>query len=393
MLRGHRRLVGIIAWAILTIALVSCGSSGPRQTRRMKELGVGDISGREMSTVVSAFSVRYAGVVEVAADEIAARTDDPGVLKNAALWKVYSVPVILRTTSIQEPVGAYTATWTACLLMLEYYESGLGAEAFGENQAVAIEASRQLVREIDEIGAEIPIDEDVRERGREAMAAWVEKNPLTNHLFVSHAPAEYLLELTKGYDTGLTSIAVDTQERLADLSDRMSIQTSLMPRQMRWQAELAFLDMSDPKSVDRLLQATYEGGRDIIAAERDSMMSAVSAEGEALMQSVDDQRVATLEWMTRERAEVMDSVREERIATLEQMEQISMRMLDASLERLAVAETRALLELEGQMQRTVDRTFARMTRLIIGTGIALALALVLVLGTYVYVNRIGRPAQ
>ena len=393
MLRGHRRLVGIIAWAALTIALVSCGSSGPRQTRRMKELGVGAISGRELSTVVSAFSIRFAGVVEVAADEIAARTDDPGVLKNAALWKVYSVPAILRTTSIQEPIGAYTTTWAACLLMLEYYESGLGAEAFGEDQAIAIEASRQLVREINEIGAGIPIDEDVRRHGCEAMAAWVEENPLTNHLFVTHVPAEHLHKLTKGYDTGLTSIAVDTQERLANLSDRMSIQTSLLPRQMRWQAELALLDASDPKSVERLLQATYAGGRDIIAAERDSMMSAVSAEGEALMQSVDDQRVATLEWMTRERAEIMDSVREERIATLEQMEQISMRMLDASFERLAVTETRALLELDGQMQRTVDRTFARMTRLFIGIGIALALALVLVLGTYVYVNRIGRPAQ
>ena len=352
---------------------------------------MGDLSGRELRILVTAFAPRFAGVVEVAADEIAARTDDPGVLKNAALWKVYSVPAILRTTSIQEPMGAYTTTWAACLLMLEYYESGLGAEAFGENQAIAIEASRQLVREIDEIGAEIPIDEDVRRQGREAMAAWVEKNPLTNHLFVSRAPPEHLLELTKGYDTGLASFAVDTQERLADLSDRMSIQTSLMPRQMRWQAELAVLEMSDPESVDRLLQATYEGGRDIIAAERDSVMSAVSAEGAVLMRSVDDQRVATLDWMSLERAEVMDAVREERIATLEQMEEISLRLLDASFERIAVAETRALLELEGQMQRTVDRTFAKIAALLIATGVAIALALVL--GTYVYVTRIRRPAQ
>lgn len=391
MLRGNRRLVGIIAWAVLTIALVGCGSSGPRQTQRMKELGVGDISGQELRILVSAFAVRFAGVVEVAAGEIAARTDDPRVLKNAALWKVYSVPAILRTTSIQEPIGAYTTTWAACLLMLEYYESGLGAEAFGENQAIAIEASRQLVRAIDEIGAGIPIDEDVRRQGREAMAAWVEKNPLTNHLFASHTSTEHLLKLTKGYDTGLTSLAVNTQEQMAALSDRMSIQTSLMPRQMRWQAELALLDASDPKSVDRLLQATYESGRDIIAAERDSVMSAVSAEGEVLMRSVDDQRVATLEWMTRERAEIMDAMHEERIATLLQMEEISLRFLDASFERIEVAETRALLELEGQMQRTIDRTFARITRLLIGTGIALALALVL--GTYVYVTRIRRPAR
>jgi len=391
MLRGNRRLIGIIAWVVLTIALVSCGSSGPRQTGRMKELGVGDISGRELRILVSAFAPRFAGVVEVAADEIAARTDDPGVLKNAALWKVYSVPAILRTTSIQEPIGAYTTTWAACLLMLEYYESGLGAGAFGENQAIAIEASRQLVREIDEIGAEIPIDEDVRRRGREAMAAWVEENPLTNPLFVSRAPAEHLLQLTEGYDTGLTSIAANTQEQMADLSDRMSIQTSLMPRQMRWQAELAFLDMSDPESVERLLHASYEGGRDIIAAERDSVMAAVSAEGEVLMRSVDDQRVATLEWMTRERIAVTDAMREERIATLTQMEEISLRLLDASFERIEAAETRALLELEGQMQRAIDRTFARITMLLIGTGIAIALALVL--GTYVYVTRIRRPAQ
>ncbi len=391
MLRASRRLVGIIAWVVLTTALVGCGSSGPRQTARMKELGIEGLSGQELRILVSAFAPRFAGVVEVAADEIAARTDDPEVLKNAALWKVYSVPAILRTTSIQEPIGAYSMTWASCLLMLEYYESGLGAEAFGENQAVAIEASQQLVREIDEIGAEIPIDEDVRRQGREAMAAWVEENPLTNHLFVSRAATEHLRELTKGYDTGFTSIAVNTQEQMAGLSDRMSIQTSLMPRQMRWQAELAVLEMSDPETVDRLLQATYEGGRDIIAAERDSVMSAVSAEREALMRSVDGQRVATLEWMTLERAEIMDAMREERIATLEQMEQISMRMLDASFEHITAAETRALLELEGQMQRTIDRTFARITVLLIGTGIALALALVL--GTYVYVTRIRRPAR
>ena len=391
MLHRNRRFVELIAWAVLSIVVVGCGSSGPRQTGRMKELGVGDISGRELRILVSAFAPRFAGVVEVAADEIAARTDDPGVLKNAAVWKVYSVAAVLRTTSIQEPIGAYTTTWAACLLMLEYYESGLGAGAFGENQAIAIEASRQLVREIDEIGAEIPIDEDVRRRGREAMAAWVEENPLTNSLFVSRAPAEHLLQLTEGYDTGLTSIAANTQEQMADLSDRMSIQTSLMPRQMRWQAELAFLDMSDPGNVDRLLHATYESGRDIIAAERDSVMAAVSAEGEVLMRSVDDQRVATLEWMTRERIAVTDAMREERIATLTQMEEISLRLLDASFERIEAAETRALLELEGQMQRAIDRTFARITMLLIGTGIAIALALVL--GTYVYVTRIRRPAR
>ena len=63
---------------------------------------------------MSAFAVRFAGVVEVAADEIAAQTDDPEVLRSAAIWKVYSVPAILRTTSIHEPMESFVSTWAAC---------------------------------------------------------------------------------------------------------------------------------------------------------------------------------------------------------------------------------------------------------------------------------------
>ena len=160
---------------------------------------------------------------------------------------------------------------------------GLGADAFGEHQSIAIEASRQLVREIDEIGAGIPIDEDVRRQVRDTMAAWVEANPLSNDLFVSHTPSEHLLDLTKGYDTGLKSIAADVQDQIVELNDRLSIQTSLLPRQIRWQAELAVLEMSDPKSVDRVFQATYQGGKGVIAAERDTLVSILGAEREALM--------------------------------------------------------------------------------------------------------------
>jgi hypothetical protein len=386
MLHGNRRLVGWIAWTVLTIAIVGCGSSGPRQTRRMQELGIEDLSAQELRIQVSAFAVRFAGVVEVAADEIASRTDDPEILRNAAIWKVYSVPAILRVTSLSEPVGAYVTTWAACLLMLEYFEIGIGAELFGEHQQIAIEACRQLVREIDAIGAGIPVDEEVRSEGRANMAAWVEANPLSNHLYTSHAPTDHLVDLTKGYDSGLVSIAEDVQDQIVELNDRLSIQTTLLPRQVRWQAELAVLEMTDPESVDRILQATYRGSKGIIASERDSVVSAVGAEREALMRSVDEQRVATLEWMTGERMAVLNAMREERIAALEQMEEMSLRMLDASFEHLGATEARMLLAVQDQMDRTIDRTFAKITMLLIGTGIAIAL--VLVLGMWVYVTRI-----
>ena len=84
-------------------------------------------------------------------------------------------------------------------------------------------------------------------------------------------------------------------------------------------------------------------------------------------------------------------MREERIATLEQMEAISMRMLEASFEQMAALETHALLALEGQMERTIDHTFARLTALLIGIGIAVAL--VLVLGTWVYITKIRMTAS
>jgi len=113
------------------------------------------------------------------------------------------------------------------------------------------------------------------------MAAWVEANPLSNHIFVSRAPSEHLRDLTKGYDSGLKSIAADVQDQVVELNDRLSIQTSLLPRQIRWQAELAVLEMSDPKSIDRMFQATYQGGKGVIAAERDTMVSILGAEREA----------------------------------------------------------------------------------------------------------------
>ena len=44
MLRCNRKHLSWIAVAVLTVVIVGCGSSGPRQTRRMQELGIEGLS-------------------------------------------------------------------------------------------------------------------------------------------------------------------------------------------------------------------------------------------------------------------------------------------------------------------------------------------------------------
>ena len=101
----------------------------------------------ELRLRINSFSLKFAGVVETAADEIISNTRDPNIKDNALLWKLNSIPAINEAIFIVEPFAAAIDTWAFCLQMVEFYESGNGKELFGPHQTFAVNTSKILETE------------------------------------------------------------------------------------------------------------------------------------------------------------------------------------------------------------------------------------------------------
>src|SRR5262249_15319074 len=66
----------------------SCVSTAPpRQSAAQEKVGMGTVSAAELRTRIYELAERLGGTVEVAADQIRAKSTDPVVRRRALLWK------------------------------------------------------------------------------------------------------------------------------------------------------------------------------------------------------------------------------------------------------------------------------------------------------------------
>ena len=126
---------------IVTIILVFSGCfSAPTETALMKQAGI-ETSITEYKIRLREFGYRFTGRVELSADEIISRSPDNEIKKQALIWKMYAIPAMIRSISINDPLASGIDSWILSVQMLQYFRDGYGKELFGEYQNIAITAS------------------------------------------------------------------------------------------------------------------------------------------------------------------------------------------------------------------------------------------------------------
>ncbi|RKY99734.1 MAG: hypothetical protein DRQ13_01735, partial [Ignavibacteriae bacterium] len=235
MKRKYKHLfLSTIMVVIILLTLASCFSA-PKETALMKEVGV-TVSITEYKIRLREFGYRFAGIVELSADEIISKSTDSEIKKQALLWKIYAIPAMIRSLSINDPLAAGIDSWILSVQMLQYFEDGYGKDHFGEYQDIAITASKLIISDIENLAREIKGTDDIS-KGQKITKDWTNENPIENNKFLRVSALDKVAHIigSEGYDLGTTveSIAISVDE----LKNQVTLYTDYLPKQIKWQAQ------------------------------------------------------------------------------------------------------------------------------------------------------------
>jgi len=336
MKRKYNNLIlSVIMISTIILAFSGCFSA-PTETALMKEAGV-KISITEYKIRLREFGYRFSGIVELSADEIISQSPDSEIKKQALLWKIYAIPAMIRSISINDPFAAGIDSWILSVQMLQYFEDGYGKNTLGEYQDIAVTASKLIVSDVENLAREIKGADDIS-RGQKITRDWTIKHPLKNNKFLRVSALDTVAHIigSEGYSLGATveNIAISVYE----LKNQVTLYTDYLPKQIKWQMEYAAYDAFGDSTMGNIMQNfnTITQSTDRITKVVEETPILVEELKQSSLDNINYQRLATLEALTDERIAVMESIKLERIAILEDINRERNETLDR-LEKISYA--------------------------------------------------------
>jgi len=144
---------------------------------------------------------------------------------------------------------------------------------------------------------------------------WAEQYPLEGNLYVRRSVTDFMDSLTLRANYDVAHMMGSMVQSMEDLNGRLSIMAEYLPKQLRWQGEMLLESgMITRQDLDR-----FHGNLDITIGTLDSLVAAsptlvneildsLYAKLNALLLSVDHQRMATLEVLAHERATIIEFI-------------------------------------------------------------------------------------
>jgi hypothetical protein len=264
--------------------------------------------------------------------------------------------------------------------MTQYFETGEGAHRFGPQQNIAVEASKRLEDQIADLARLGMKDGDIS-GALKFVQAWADEHPLDNPLFVRESVAAHYGAgaVDSQLQSGLSAVN-SMEEIMGDLEARLKLYAALLPRQIRWETEVAFENTVGVESMARFLsdvdtmrvsltdiEAFFDGLPDLVSEGGGALLASLEGTGAAMLQAVNEQGTSSMAELKREGERLARAAREERIATLTQVEVISQALLAQGQE---------------DMRETIDHVFLRTAQLLGGLLLATIVSLVGVLSWF-----------
>ncbi len=336
------------AAVVVGLLLAGCASSPPRQTGFMEEVGV-DMSKRELQLRVLALGDYMASEVERSADRIAEGNQDLNVVRKAMMWKINGVPRILSDSFISDPLAATVILWATAMQMTDLFTVGPSLDAFGDRQAIAVEASREMeARCKDMVAAVMPSGVDSAEVRLRKLAM---ENKFEGLDFGRVDHKSVLAAILDSEFAGGLAATGAMNEQMVVMADQMNAQGRYIPKQARWQTELSLARLPDlveherAKTLQALREEIYGGGtlNEFLTSQREAVFSDISEERLAVVEVLREERLAIVEMVVRERAAILEAIQRERLQTLQQLTEMSLELLDEGNNRAIQALDRTLL--------------------------------------------------
>ncbi|NKB89556.1 MAG: hypothetical protein GKS06_15175 [Acidobacteria bacterium] len=369
-MRSHTGTFARLTFGVmLTTIVAGCVStSAPDRTGLMTEASNVTADARQVTMRIDEFTGLWLGAVEWRADMIRSASDDPEVRRNALLWKINASSAMLRATGHNDPLIALMDAWTLVYQFKDYFESGQGADNFGDQIHIARELSVAAIQEIETVAVRISNTEGVA-NGRRIAADFAAREPIVNEYYLRRSVANDLVEsLPTETRTAFASLGTITQT-VESLSSRLTLYLAFLPKQARWQAEFMLEDpntsgmlagaLEDVSSIDdtadRLADTLDHAVDDVLPETVEGIIEVLRAEVDAIEALVDSERELILNRLPEEYAEIFALVTEQREEALRRVE-IKVDNVIAEVDQIA---QRTLGDAEGLTRGTVDYAFER----------------------------------
>ena len=178
--------------------------------------------------------------VEVAADGIAARSADPATQLNTLRWKLGASKASQHAATQMAPMMALLDTWAFSEQMRQFFDTGAGAQLFGEDQSVARATAESLATDAQQLARGVSSDAELA-RYREFVERYAREHPLADLGFARTSVVDQWAAETNQH-ASLVETVGSVSQSMSDVSERMRMFGERAPSQAVWETRLAMVD-------------------------------------------------------------------------------------------------------------------------------------------------------
>ncbi len=188
------------------------------------------------------FTDFYFGAIAEAADEILAVDPDATTRRNVLVWRVRAASTHLNAIFQDNPVKALVDTWSFCVQMRRFFESGEGRELFGPSQSIAVRAASRLESQAFGFAAAVSADATQADRAQRIIGKWAAQHPLESLSFVRSSSVLQLVEEIEEQRGGRFARIGDLPIQIEGMAVHIFAYVNHMPSILRWELELFLED-------------------------------------------------------------------------------------------------------------------------------------------------------
>jgi hypothetical protein len=345
--------VGLAAASAL--ALGSCAHV-PTQSASMAASPEVAVSANQLQLQAFEMGRTLSSIIEQAADSIQRTSTDPGVQRNALLWKISAIPLLQEAALRNDPHIATVDLLAFTVQQSDYLTTGSGRASFGDQQPIAVAAAANAERAAKGLVEGSLQSGQLSAASDERIRQWAASHPMQGPELRRASILDSDWEALGFSDQSLMATVGNVDRTLVNISYRLSYLNETLAMEARWNAELAVgAAMQNPR-VDSLLGSSTatlrsvglfaDNAPSLVDSQRTALMRDINAQRTAMMQDIDRQRVLAFGDLAAEREALQAALTAEREATLLSADSIVQRSIDRSsdvAQRLALEMTLAAL--------------------------------------------------
>lgn len=327
----------------------------------MANMAQQDVTVQQLRALDYEYAARFGQLVSTTVLDIVEASDTLEVFDYAYQWQMWAASQARGASFDRDPFAGMLELWALAGQQRRHFTRGGGKDAFAGQQAIAVQTTERLEREIRDIAAsvmELQAFQDLSAR----VDAWVDRNPIEGRLFVRPTARADLAALVPAEKRrGLKAVG-SIEDQVRDLNDRLGILTTQLPTEARWQVEYLTNSLFEERlnaPVDELV-VTMEN----INSFLDQFEATVDGQVSTLLEAVESERLAVFESIAEERAMVLEAIEQERVSVMDK--------LDSQM--LTVTS-----QLHDVGKGLIDHFFVRLIEVLAVVGVAGILTVLLVL--------------